>query len=156
MIFKNNKGQAMTKPFTVILILVLVAIISISMNQFGRDIASNPDNKLQDDSVWRIYNQSGFVPTEIKNSSTDSDDLFFKSDINTSGNSKDFALEFLLYQEQSSKIRTLIQDFWNLPSFFVSGLDLDGSAWFLVIQLWNTVIWAILFFVIYRVIRGLI
>lgn len=147
---------SMTKPFTVIFILVAVAIISVSMNQFGRDIASDPNNQLGDDSLWRIYNQTGFIPGVNKSSSDDADDLFFSSNLNTSGNAKDYALEFEFYREQSGSMRTIVQDLWNLPSFFVSGLGLDASAWVIVIQLWNTIIWAIIFFIIYKIIRGII
>ena len=153
---KNNKGQAMTKPFTVIFILVVIAILSISMNNFGRDVAVNPNNNLDNDSLNRIYDQSGFVPSVYRNGTGDSTDLFFSSDLNTSGNAKDYALEFQFYREQSSSIRTLVQDLWNLPVFFINGLDLDLQAWNIVINIWNTVIWAIIFFVIYRVVRGIL
>ena len=151
---KNKKAQNMTKPYTVILVLVIISILSISMNEFGADIAASPNNNLDEQSLDVIYNRSGFVPGTNKSEAGDADDLFFSSDTNTSGSAKDFTLEFQFFREQASNVRVIIQDVWGAPQFFVSGLGLDASDWRTTLFIYNTIVWIILFYVIYRLLRG--
>ena len=152
----NKKAQNITKPYTIIFIIVVVSILSVSMMDFGRDIASNPENKLDAESIDTIYTSSGYTVSVNKSSPTSADDLFYSSEINTSGNLKDYALEFEFYREQSSSIRTMLQDLWNMPSYLLSSLGLDLNEWENVLNLWNSIIWLLIFYAIYRVIRGLI
>lgn len=150
----NKKGQNITKPYTIIFVIVVLSILSVSLMDFGRDIASNPNNKLDAKSIDTIYSSSGYTASVNKSKPNDADDLFYSSEINTSGNLKDYALEFEFYREQSSSIRTILQDLWNMPAYFVSSLGLDLSEWETVLLLFNTIIWLLIFYGIYRAIRG--
>ncbi len=154
--FRNNrKAQNITKPYTLILILVVIVLVSTLMFNFGADYATDPNNKLNNESLIYIFEKSGFSIND-NITSGDTQDLFFTSDTDNEGNLKDFALEFQFYREQSSGIRTLIQDVWNVPAFFVNGFGLDSSLWVTAIQIWNTIIWSLVLFSIYRFLRGLI
>lgn len=152
----NKKAQNITKPYTIVFILVVISIFSIGMITFGRDVASNPNNSLDDESLLYVYEKTGFVPSGYKNDSDDADDLFYSSDLETSGNLKDYALEFQFYREQSSSIRTIVQDLWNVPSHFIGGLGLDLKEWEFTLQVLNTMVWLLIFYVIYRLVRGLL
>ena len=57
----NKKGQNVTEPWTIIMILVVVALITTAMFNFGADYAGDPDNKLNPESVIYIFDNSGFV-----------------------------------------------------------------------------------------------
>lgn len=150
---RNKKAQNITEPYTLILIVVVIGMFTTALFSFGQDLASNPDNKLNNESIQYIFDKSGFTPSNQINTS-DTTDLFFSSDLNTSGNTKDFALEYEFYREQSSGIRSKLQDLWNIPSFFVSGLDLEESDWSTTIIIWNSMIWMMIFYAVYRIIRA--
>lgn len=155
MIFNNKKAQNITQPYTIILILVIIASISTLMFNFGAEYATNPNNQLDNESLLYIYEKSGFsLANNI--TSEDSKDLFFSSDTDNEGNLKDFALEFQFYREQSSAIRTIVQDLWNIPSFMVDGLFLNRDDWEIFLQIWNTFIWTLFLYVIFRFLRGII
>lgn len=151
----NKKAQNITKPYTILLVIIIIAIFSIMTFRFGADVASTPGNKLNNESQLYIYERSGFTPGELK-TVNDTGDLFFSSDLNSSGSTLDFALEFQFYREQSSSWRTVMQDVWNAPAYFVGGLGLDLDDWTIVLNLINTIIWAIIFYIIYRLIRGIL
>ena len=149
----NKKGQNVTEPWTVIMILVFVALITTTFFNFGADYAGTPDNKLDNESIIYIIDKIGFsVDDSI--TSNDTTNAFFTSDTDNEGNLKDFALEFQFYREQSSGIRVLLQDLWELPEFFVSGLSLDVETWGTALNIWNTIIWTIILYAIYRFLRG--
>lgn len=150
----NNRKAQITQPMVMVMVLVTVSLISLLMFDFGADYAEDPNNKLDQESVSYIFNKSGF---ELSDNITadDSTDAFFTSDTENEGNLKDFALEFQFYREQSSGLRNIFQDFWNLPVFFLDGLFLDRDDWLLAISIWNTLIWAILLFNVYNFLRGL-
>ncbi len=149
----NKKAQNVTEPWTIIMILVFVATVTTAMFSFGADVASDPDNTLDEESVLYIFDRSGFSLNQTI-SSSDSTNAFFTSDTDNEGNLKDFALEFQFYREQSSGIRVLIQDLWQLPEFFISGLGLDRETWSSILNIWNTIIWTIILYAIYRFLRG--
>lgn len=157
MVSINKKGQSTTKPYTLVLIVVMTSLISVLMFDFGADYAEDPNNKLDNESLIYIFDKSGFITNPNTTiTSQDTQDPFFTSPTENEGNLKDFALEFQFYREQSSGIRAIMQDVWNLPSFFVDGLFLDGAAWETAIGIWNTIIWLIILTSIYRFLRGLI
>jgi len=156
MVINSKKGQNITKPYALILVMVVVSILTVSMMTLGRDVASDPNNKLNNESINYIYTNSGYVPSINKSEATDADDLFYSSDLNTSGNLKDYALEFQFYREQSSGVRSYVQDFWNFPAMFINGLGLELEAWSVVTQTLNTMIWLIILYLVYRIVRALI
>lgn len=149
----NKKAQNITEPYTLILILVMITLISVSFFEFGADYAGNPENNLDNASLLYIYNHSGFNPANNITSS-DTTDPFFTSQTDNEGNLKDFALEFQFYREQSSSVRNILQDIWNVPSFFVEGLGLDSFLWKTIINIWNTILWTLILYAIYRFLRA--
>lgn len=152
MIF-NKKGQNITQPYVLVLLVVIVAVFSLSFFEFGKDVASDPNNQLDDSSLRYIYDRAGFeLPDNI--SSSDTTNLFYNSDTDTEGNLKDFAIEFLFYREQSTGIRSTLQALWNLPIFFLSGFNLKLDSWSLVLNVINTLVYTLILFGIYRFLRG--
>lgn len=154
--FKYKKGQNITNPFVIVIVLLIVSAISTTLWSFGKDLAENPNNNLNEESLGAIYNKSGFVLNTTIDDVNETKNLFYSSETDTQSNLKDYALEFQFFREQSSPIRSYIQDLWNLPTFFVDNLGLDGEAWQPLVQMFNLVIWVIIFYVIYRILRGLI
>ena len=150
----NNRKAQITQPYVMVLVLVTASLFSILMFNFGADYAEDPNNKLDQESVQYIFDKSGFELSD-NISATDSTDPFFTSPTDNEGNLKDFALEFQFYREQSSSLRNIFQDFWNLPVFFLDGLFLDREEWLVAINIWNTLIWVILLFNVYNFLRGL-
>ena len=153
MIFTNRKGQAITEPFVLFMVIAIVAVISIGMFTFGQDVAADPNNTLDNESTQYIFDRSGFDPRGGKDADN-VNDTFFTSPSDTGGSEKDFTLEFQYYREQSSQTRLYLNNVWNLPSFFVEGLGLDLDNWTSFINLWNSVVWLMVFYAIYRIIRG--
>lgn len=151
---RNKKAQNITKPYVIILMIVVVALITVSFNEFGRDIASTPGNTLDNDSLNNIFSTAGFVPTTIKNTTNDTTELFFSSSNDTGGSTKDFTLQFQFYREKAGSIQTITRDLWNLPMFFINGVGLNTEDWGLVNDLLSTLIWLIIFYAVYRVITG--
>lgn len=153
MIFNNKKGQNITKPYTIILIIVVIAMISGSLAKFGADMISSQYGNLDNESIYYIGTNAGFqMDDDI--SVNDSTDLFYSSDIDTSGNTKDYAIEFEFYREQSSSVRNIVHVVYNVPTFFVRGLNLDLDIWNDNLVLMNFISWLIILYVIYRLIRG--
>lgn len=151
----NNKAQNITKPYTIILILVLVAMFSGLFLKFGQELASDPENKLNDESIQYIYNRSGFSISNI--TSDDTTDSFYTSDIDNEGTLKDYAIEFRFYQEQSSSFRQILQDLWDLPSFMLKMMNIPiDDNWQLIINMLNLIIWTLIVYVIIRIVRGLL
>lgn len=151
----NKKGQNITQPYTLILIIVMVGLISTLVYNFGAELAGNPDNKLDEKSLDYIFTKGGFTPSNnitVNETAT----LFYNSPTDNEGNLKDYALEFQFFREQSTSVRSFINDLWNLPTFFIDGLFLDGNLWRGVINLINSLIWFIILFAIYRFLRAVI
>lgn len=151
---KHKKAQNITQPYTVIIIIVVMAIFSGLFFNLGVQLATTPDNKLSEGSLSYIYNQSGF--NYSTRTESDTQDLFYSGGEETGGSLKDFTLEFQFFRESSQGWRTIIQDIWNLPSTFIGLFNLPLSDWQTVLQIINLAIWAVIFYVIYRLLRGLI
>lgn len=144
-----------TNPTTIIIIIFIVGLFSTGLIYFGGDLASNPNNHLNQASKNFIYTQYGF---KIDNVSTnDTKDLFYVIPSNeTAASTKDYTLEFQFFRESSSGFRTTIQQIYNLPQFFLSSFDLNSSDWSFVKNAFNFLIWWIIFFAVYKVLRGII
>lgn len=151
----NKKAQNVTQPYVLILIVVMTGLITTLMFNFGADYATDPNNKLDNRSISYIFNKSGFTPT-TNITSADTQDPFFTSNTDNEGNLKDFALEFQFYREQSSTIRSIIQDVWGLPTFFIDGLFLDLGIWATAFNIISILLYSWILFGIYRFLRGLI
>lgn len=154
-ILYGKKAQNITQPYVLILIVVLVGLITTLMFNFGADYATDPDNKLDNRSLSYIYDKSGFTPT-TNITSSDTQSLFITSDTDNEGNLKDYALEFQFYREQGSGIRSIIQDIWGLPSFFIDGLFLDLGLWASAFNIISILLYTWILFGMYRFLRGLI
>lgn len=150
----NKKAQNITSPYVLVFIVVIITLFSTTFINFGADLISNPNNALEEDSVVYIYDRTGFTPnTQVADNTTTS---FYSTESDSEGSAKDFALEFQFYREQSSGIRQLLQNIWNIPTFFVDGLGLNRDDWAIPLNIINTLIWIIIFYGMYRIIRGII
>lgn len=152
---KNKKAQNITKPFTIIIIMSVVSLFSVIFFMFGSDLAGNPNSDINDESRAYIFSNTGF---EIENrSADDSTDIYYSSETGSEGNLKDYALEFQFYREKSSSWRSLFQDIYTLPTMFLKMLNIPvNEAWSFFIIIFNGIVWAIIFYAIYRIIRGII
>lgn len=151
----NKKAQNITNPYTIVLVLSLIAIFSGVFFIFGQDLAASPDSEINDESRAYIFENSGF---KIENkTAADSQDIYYSSETASEGNLKDYALEFQFYREKSSTLRSTFQQIYSLPTFFLKMLNIPiSAAWSYVINIINGIIWMLIFYLIYRVIRGLI
>ena len=147
----NTKAQSIANPYTITLILVVIAIFSTAGLYFGQDLAADSSSSLNDESRYWVFNQSEF---EVVNKNNNTNEEFWSSNNVSEGSAKDFTLEFQFYREESSKLRQVLQNVWNAPTFFVNGLNLDLSTWNWVIQLLNTLIWLIVGLSVWGFIRG--
>ena len=160
MIF-NKKGETITQPIVVIFILFIVSVFSFAYLQYGQDLAEDPNSYINDDSRTRIFERSGFrinnntLDSEII-SSSDSEDPFFVTGENATGNPKDYALEFQFFRQQSASWRVFAQNLYEIPTFYVWWLGLDYEAWGFIINGINMILWCVIFFVMYKIIRGII
>ena len=157
----NNKGQSITQPYMLVMILFVVALFSFAYIDFGQDLASNPDSYINDESRLKIYERSSFtinnktLGNEIV-SVSDSEDPFFTTGENATGNPKDYALEFQFFRQQSTDIRVLAQNIYEIPTFYIWWLDLNYSDWKFIINGVNLLLWMAIFFAVYKFIRGLL
>ena len=151
----NKKAQNITKPYTIVLIMSVISVLSVIFFMFGSDLAGSPTSEINDESRAYIFSNTGFV---IENrTSADSTDIFYSSETGSEGNLKDYALEFQFYREKSSSWRSLFQDLYGLPTMFMKMLNLPvNEAWTFFIVVFNGLVWAVIFYAIYRIIRGLI
>jgi len=151
----SKKAQNITNPYTIIFLVIVISLFSVSFLNFGRDLASDPSNSLGEQSIDFIYNTTAYQPT-VNKTSSDTGEEFYKSPTENAGNLKDFALEFQFYREQSNQLRQILQDIWNIPTNFVRNLGLNLVLWEPIILIINLLIWSILFFAMYKFLRGLI
>lgn len=155
-----NKKAQLTNPMTWVIILSLISILSLLLLTFQYDLAGDPQSYISDESRLDIYNKAGFkIEGQTFNSEiiniNDTDDPIYANE-NESENLKDYALEFQFYREKTQSFRTTVQDIYNLPIYFINIFDLDLQNWKGVVNALNFIIWWVIFFLIYKVIRGLI
>jgi len=145
----------MTDPTTLIIILFIVGLFSTGLIMFGGDLASNDNNKLNPESKDFIYTQYGFDIGEIN--SSQSQDPFYIIDSNeTASSTKDYTLEFQFFRESSGSFRDTSQQIFQLPQFFLTSLGMNTNDWKWVINSFNVLIWWIIFFGVYKLLRGII
>lgn len=149
----NRKAQNITNGYVLVLIIVIITLFSTVFINFGGDLLTNPNNILEEDSINYIYDRSGFDPDVSITDNTTTQ--FFSTEGDSEGSAKDFTLEFQFYREQSSGIREILQNIWNIPTFFVDGLGLNRDDWKVPLNILNTLIWVIIFYGMYRLIRGI-
>ncbi len=151
----NKKGNSLTEPFNIVIIIVIVAIFSFSFLRFGINLISSDYSNLNSQSRTYISSQAGIDINNID--SSDITNPFYVAQNETGeGNPKDDALEFQYYREQSGELRNLVQDLYSLPSFTISWFGLDLSEWEIIKNIFDTVINLIIMFLIYKFIRGII
>jgi hypothetical protein len=151
----NKKAQNITNPWPLLLILTIIALISTAFFSFGQDLASDPSSAINDESRAYIYNNSGFQLPD--RSADDATDVFYASETASEGNLKDYALEFQFYREKSSTLRSIFQTIYNLPVFFLKMLNIPiVGTWSIMVAIINGLIWVLIFYLIYRIIRGII
>lgn len=152
----NKKGNSLTEPFNIVIIIIIISILSFTFLRFGQNLISSSDySNLNSQSRTYILSQSGFNVDDIDNN--DINNPFYVSQNETGeGSPKDYSLEFQYYREQSGDLRNMLQDLYGLPSFIISWFQLDLSEWEEIRIIFDTIIWAIILFVIYRFIRGII
>lgn len=147
----NKKAQNVTRPYVVLLIMVVLSMFSFAFLSWGNDLAGDSENNINEKSRAYLYDRAGFEVDRVNNS-----DPFFSEGDNDGGSLKDFAIEFQFFREQSSSIRGMVQQLFNLPTFFIDWFDLDLGDFEFIRIILNTLIWTIIFYVIYRIIRGLL
>ena len=160
MTIRNKKGIALTEPMTLLLLLVMFSMLTLGWVTFGTQLYTSGNANLNDESVSYIATANGF---KINNqeitgkilTQSDLEDPFYVQDTNGTS-TKDDALEFLYYREQSKSWRGMANSLYSAPSYVRSSLGLGLSDWNFVIQALNIIVWGIIFFVIYKIIRGLI
>jgi hypothetical protein len=151
----NKKAQNITNPWPLLLVLTIIALISTAFFSFGQDLASDPSSAINDESRAYIYNNSGFQLPD--RSADDATDVFYASETASEGNLKDYALEFQFYREKSSTLRSIFQTIYNLPVFFLKMLNIPiVDTWSVMVAIINGLIWVLIFYLIYRIIRGII
>lgn len=161
MVRYNKKGNTITDPMIVLIILVVVGTLSFGFFQFSTDLALNSNNKLSDESIIYIAENNGFKINDLNLSENILTDVelessFYSTVDNATSSDKDDSLEFLYYREQSVTWRGLTNSLYNLPYYIVRSLGLNLNDWTYVINGLNLLIWAIIFFVVYKIIRGII
>jgi hypothetical protein len=161
MVINSKKGNAITNPMIVLSIILLFGVLSFGFFNFSLDLVNNSNNKLTNESIIYIAENNGF---ELENTNLSGQPLsiqelessFYVQDENSTTSEKDYALEFLYYRGESVSWRALINSVYNLPAYTIRSLGLDLSEWVYVINGLNVFIWAIIFFVIYKIVRGII
>lgn len=161
MVLRNRKGNNATEPITIIIILIIFATLTFGLFKFGAQLSTNPNSELNNESILYIAEQQGF---RIEDKSLDAgvisgdrlDSPFYSKDGNVSVSDKDQALEFLYYREQSISWRGLVNSLYNLPSYLIGNLGLDLEEWKFVVNAWNVIAWGLIFFIIYKIVRGAI
>lgn len=149
----NNKAQNLASPYTLLVIILLISLFTTMFFSWGSDIAGDPTSDINDVSREYIFSQEGF---EVENlSERELTQTFYGSTIDSEGNLKDYALEFQFYREQSSSIRDKINDVYNIPSTFFNLFNLDISNWEIFSNIWNFFAWILIFFAIYKLLRGI-
>jgi hypothetical protein len=145
----------MTNPTTLIIIIFIIGLFSTGMIIFSGDLAANPNNKLSDESKAFVYEQYGFNVENI--TINDTENLFYIIENNeTAASTKDYTLEFQFFRESSGDFRTTAQQIYNIPQFLLTSFDLPRDDWKFVLNSFNMLIWWIIFFAIYKLLRGLI
>jgi hypothetical protein len=138
-----------------IIILFIVGLFSTGLIIFGGDLASNSNNKLNQESKNFIYTQYGFDVTELN--ASQSQNLFYIIDSNeTAASTKDYTLEFQFFRESSGGFRDTTQQIFQLPQFFLTSLGFNTDDWKWVVNSFNVLIWWIIFFGVYKLLRGII
>lgn len=161
MAFNNKKGNAITEPYTFLIVIVLLGLLTTIFFVFATQLSTNENSNLDDESVLYIAENNGFE-VEGKNftqeilTQAEIESSFYATDSNTTSTSKDDALEFLYYREKSVKWRSLVNTAYNAPAYFIGVFNLDLFEWSIVNNALSLLIWGIIFFVIYKIIRGLI
>ena len=161
MVRYNKKGEAITNPMIILSIILLIGVMTFGFFKFGSELSLNSNNKLTDDSIIYIAENNGFKidNTNLSETPLSLDDLessFYVEDANSTTSDKDYALEFLYYRGQSVSWRSLIGSVYNLPTYLLRMVGLNLNEWIFVLNGLNVLIWAIVFFVVYKIIRGLI
>lgn len=145
----------MTNPTTLIIIIFVIGLFSTGLIIFGGDLASNPDNKLNQESKDFIYTQYNFDVDEV--TANDTQNLFYILDSNeTSASTKDYTLEFQFFRESSGDFRSTVQQIFDIPQFFLTSLGLEGDDWEWVLNSFSFLIWWLIFFGVYKLLRGII
>lgn len=149
----SKKAQNITNIYTIIVVIVIVASFGFVTLKFGQDLASDPDTKLNDESLVYVFERSGFTTYNV--SPEDTTVQFYTSEAGSEGSLKDQALEFRFFQENSGSFRAKINTIWNVPSFLFQMLNLPMNTTFQVIlNIWNLIIWSFIAIGVWRLIRG--
>jgi hypothetical protein len=157
----NKKGNAITNPMVILLILVVIGIFTFGFFKFSSELSLNDNNNLNDESIIYIAENNGFKINELNFSQNiltkeELENSFYAQEKNGTVSDKDYALEFLYYRGESVSWRGLVDSLYNLPAYTIRGLGLDLTSWAFVVNGLNMIIWAIIFFIVYKIIRGII
>lgn len=160
-IYKNKKGTQITDPMVLLIIISMLGMLTFGWFLFSSQVATNPNSNLDEASILYIAEHSGY---EVNNKDFGEDLLteeqftssFYTQNNNATSSDKDYALEFLYYREQSSGWRDTVNNLYGMPTFFLGAYGFDLSAWAFVVHGLNLIIWGIIFFIVYKIIRGII
>ena len=64
MIINNKKGNAITEPFTLLVVLVLIGLLTAMFFLFGTQLSTNSNSNLDEESVLYIAENNGFKIAE--------------------------------------------------------------------------------------------
>lgn len=148
MIINNIKGQNMGSTYTILLVLIILALFSNYFIEWGGDVVTNPDLNINQRSLIYVASIDGFQIDNVSSS-----ERFYTEGNETGNNVKDFAIEYQDYRQKGAQIRTMVQKLWNLPTFFISWLPLESDNWTYAFFIWNVTCWVLVFYAIMRLIR---
>lgn len=156
-IMSSKSAKSTFNPLWLIL-FVIVGGLALGMIKYaGVQIAATPSNNLDNASIAYIaeingLNLSQYNVTEME---LEGNSLYLVND--TSTNERTFALEFIYAQEEASKIRTFIQNVYNLPkTFLFKILKLPEPEWAWIMDVLNLLLWIAVLLGIYFLIRGIL
>jgi hypothetical protein len=160
MAIMNKRGTSLTNPMTLLIVVVVFGLLTFAFFNFARQLSTNDNNNLNDESIIYIATHNGF---EIEDkqigegilSEEDLESAFYVQGGNATSSDKDQALEFLYYREQSIGWRGIANSIYNFPTYVISTVGLDLQEWAFVQYAWDTIAWGIIFFVIFFIVRGI-
>lgn len=149
----NKKGQQIANFVPIVVVVFITALFIGGISMFGAETASDPNNKLTQESRDFIYEDNGFTP-KYSMGWNDTTKEYYSIEDNTTGSLKDESLEFSFYRQQAQGPRSTMNDFFDLPNTFLKylGFDLGIFAW--IITLLMAVLVAIVIVAVYKFIRG--